>query len=184
MKKRHSFTLIELLTVIGIIAILAGLILAAVNGAIGKAESAKATADMSAIVTAVKQYEATYGRIPKGSWCNSDGKVTDLDAFFKMLQGETSDTGNRRKVKFLSTKAAGPGKYIDPWDGDYTIYLDTDNDGKITQIPAGVDASTIYLSVVVFSKGPDGESGTDETNKDNVYSFPVTRDGDSFKIAN
>lgn len=178
MNNKRYFTLIELLVTIGIIAVLAGLILAAVNGAIRKAESLKATADMTAIVNAVKQYGARAG-IPKGSWCNSNGKVTDLDAFYKMLQGD-----NKYRTKFLSIKSSGPGKYIDPWDGDYVIYLDTDNDEKITQIPPGIDATTISGSVIVYSNGPDGESGTDETNKDNVYSFPVTRKGDTFKPAN
>ena len=185
MKNQRYFTLIELLVVIAIISILAGLVLAGVKGAITKAENTKAIADMTAIVNAVKQYEATYGRVPKhADWCDGNGKVTDLDAFYKMLQGEVKTTGNRRGIKLLSIKGTGPGKYIDPWDGDYTIYLDTDNDGKITQIPPGIDASTIYLSAVVFSEGPDGESGSDDTNDDNVYSFPVTREGNKFKLAN
>ena len=62
--KRHDFTLVELLMAIGIIVILAAISIPTALSAIKKAETAKAQAEMTALVTALKNYESTYGFLP------------------------------------------------------------------------------------------------------------------------
>ncbi|MDR3402272.1 MAG: type II secretion system protein [Chthoniobacter sp.] len=62
-----AFTLVELLTVIVIIAILMGLLFPAIGIAKDQARKAEAKTAVTGIVTAVKQYYAEYGKYPLGS---------------------------------------------------------------------------------------------------------------------
>ncbi len=62
--KRRFFTLVELLLVIVIIAILAGIAIPVVGGMNRKGKETKARAEINAIITAIKQYEADYGTLP------------------------------------------------------------------------------------------------------------------------
>ena len=62
--KRQFFTLVELLVVIVIIAILAGIAFPVIGGMNRKGKETRARAEINAIVTAIKQYEADYGTLP------------------------------------------------------------------------------------------------------------------------
>jgi prepilin-type N-terminal cleavage/methylation domain-containing protein len=63
-KKLSAFTLIELLTVIAIIAILMGLLLPALGAAKNQAKKVSAKNDLSQLVTAVKAFYTDYGVYP------------------------------------------------------------------------------------------------------------------------
>lgn len=62
--ERAGFTLIELLVVIAIIGILAAMIFPALGRAKIAAQRGQAKTDISNIVTAIAQYESTYGQLP------------------------------------------------------------------------------------------------------------------------
>lgn len=191
--KKHTFTLVELLTTIAIILVLASILLAAVNGAIKKAEAAKAKSQIVTLLNAIKQFEATYGYLPsstkdpnllkkdseEGAAFDQVGLEDEDDTddnnrykkFIGMLQGHASccDKLNKRKIKFLdkSTEATDEyGEYSDPWDKKFKIRFDVNHNGHISGVP-GVNGG-VYADVVVWSAGPD-----DSAAKDNIYSINV-----------
>ncbi len=87
MKKNKGFTLIEILVVIGIIAILAGIVLIAINPArqFAQSRNTQRTANVNAILNAIGQYiadnkgELPTG-IPTGDYPDDAEEISDADA--------------------------------------------------------------------------------------------------------
>lgn len=80
--KQTGFTLIEILLVIGLIAILAAIVIVAVNPArqIGLAQNTQRRSDVKAILDAIGQYSidntgSLPSGIPVGTTCEDDGSV-------------------------------------------------------------------------------------------------------------
>ena len=97
---------------------------------------------------------------------------------------------NPRKLAFLEIQGNTKGEYEDPWGNDYTVVIDGDGDGKIIQelddwkyyqLKVEKDSDNkyaLYQSILIISKGPDGEMGDDKASlaRDNVLSIPVIWD--------
>ena len=62
-KRMHRFTLVEMLTVIAIISILAGLVIPVVVIAQERGRETQAKSDITALMSALKQFETDYGRM-------------------------------------------------------------------------------------------------------------------------
>lgn len=135
---RHSFTLIELLTVIAVIAILAGIMLPAINGAREKAKATKAKTEIKSLQMAIQQYETTYGYLPVAG--SSD--VAVVGTTYANLIGDLSSASgstrtNPRNLCFLETQTVNT--YKDPWGNDYCVFIDANYDRVIN---AAVGASS------------------------------------------
>lgn len=61
---KKSFTMVELLVVIAVIGILAGILVPVLGNATQKARVTQARADINALMTAIKSYESTYNALP------------------------------------------------------------------------------------------------------------------------
>ena len=114
-KRAGAFTLIEMLTVIAIIGILAALLLPAIRLAMRKAKEAVARADIAGLTTALSQYSSDFGALPpdrtNDNEPNAAGDLTCSEANF----GD-ADSPNECLVWFLTreyvTNADGAGR---PW---------------------------------------------------------------------
>lgn len=170
-----AFTLVELLVVISIIGLLAGLSLPAIQGALNSARKGKAKAEMQSIITALKAYQNEYGRLPDssalGTSAEGDGDTWFGESASKnlcwMLSGNNYGEQNSRQITFLELPANSTnGVFQDPWKRQYLIKLDTSGNGIINYYK---DRNGVAL---VISLGKNGSQEDPENAKsDDVYSF-------------
>ena len=78
--KRRSYTLVEILMVVGIIAILVGLAIPVLNSARSSARLNKASAECNSIALAIKNFETEYGQMPNPA-AASDGASAPTATF-------------------------------------------------------------------------------------------------------
>ena len=159
-RKQRAFTLIEILVVISIIGVLAGLLFPAISSAIRSAQKAKATAEARNLSAAFQAFYTEFGYWPTNNQnCYNIATNTFL---------------NTRSINFydFSTRKGSvdsTGNYLDPWRQPYRFRCDGDfsganaGGGGVGYPFAGV---TSYASrnVWVWSFGPAG--GTCGTSKD------------------
>jgi len=100
--KLHSFTLVELLVVIGIIAILAGVLLEVGGTVIKSAKRAKAANTANQIQTAALAYYTEYSIYPVPSGTTTDYEITDAS-------GSATAWGNLICVLCGNIEPASPG---------------------------------------------------------------------------
>jgi prepilin-type N-terminal cleavage/methylation domain-containing protein len=169
-----GFTLLELLVVIGIIAVLLGFIFPVFQGVQDRAKKVQAKNDLTQIVTAVNAFYTEYGRYPLV------GNVTTPDttygsgssgAFFDELRAKSSSI-NTRQIVFISPpedtsqdnpkgKIGKTGEFCDPWSSAYSIRIDADYDNQVTN-PYGTNGAgpdPIRQGVIAWSFGKNGLLG-------------------------
>jgi len=174
--KLSGFTLVELLVVIGIIAILASVILFAGTSALRAAKQAKAQTTASAIQAAALGYYTEYSvyPVPAGTPAGQDYSIADLTGnqgawgvLIEALSGNTSPynglakTGlavpNARAITFLSLKAS-----------------DVDNgDAPLNPVPTGTE---IYFNIAMDSDY-DGMLGGTSTSTGLLPNFATATVG-------
>jgi len=84
---RRAFTLIELLTVIAIIGVLAALLFPAFSGVNRQATLNRAKAEMAQLETAIDRYKAAYGFYPPG---NGNASYPAINQLYYELTGTTN----------------------------------------------------------------------------------------------
>ena len=170
-----AFTIIEILVVVSIIGLLAGLALPAIQGAMNTAKKGKAKAEMQSIITALKAYQNEYGRLPDPVKLGGGGDgyfdANSSPRLFLMLSGSKDDASgeNPRQIAFLELPATSTnGSFSDPFKQkkNYLVKIDTDGDNVVEYY-----GNKNGIAVVV-SLGSNGNQD-DPTSKtsDDVYSF-------------
>jgi type II secretory pathway pseudopilin PulG len=199
-KRVSAFTLIEILVVITIIIILAGMLFPAYRGVQNQAKKTQAKNDLTQIVTAVNAYYTEYGKYPLATQGSDTTFSTDNSDVINTLRAiaagaNASDALNPRKIVFLSPPSVkddtnpragvnSTGIYYDPWGKDaskpeagvYHIAIDGTYDNQVANPygnnnGAGVDP--IRQGVIAWSIGSDGVLGNAGkfTDSDDVISW-------------
>ena len=197
--KRRGFTLIEMLVVIGIIAMLMGVLLASVSTFLKTAEKARCqelVANTATALTALYQKEGAWPRalikghngnnmldehaalpLAKGKYMtltqNSSGtQLSGYDRFGLISPWALNVLKHRGSSVSLSTKVPSGGTIQ---DHVLRYALDLDGDGVIEGAPVGGENIDIRATAAVWCCGKDGriEAYASGTKKDDVYSWTI-----------
>jgi len=135
LRSPRGFTLLELLIVIALMVVLAGLLIPAFYKVQNEARTRRARVEAAVIGTAIQGYKMRERKFPAPPGDLRGGADVTYDG-----QGDNPD--NRRVMDVLvnavppvidpgKLRLDGNGNAINPWGGQYKIQLDLDYDGKI-----------------------------------------------------
>ena len=138
------------------------------TGGHGTSRTAKARAQKSALMLAIKQYETQYGKLPA-----QDGLVQDYGRLIFALTDQSPE--NPHKIPFLVPSkihaVTGRPELKDPWGNNFVIIL---NSSGTIQAGTGGIYETINSNVAVWSIGPnriDDHGENDGKTKDDINSW-------------
>lgn len=203
MNRRHSscsasaFTLIELMVVVGIIALLIGFLFPVFQGVQNQAKKVQAKNDLTEIVTAVNAFYTEYGKYPLVTADATYGSTaTPNEALLNVLRAKNV-TENPRQIIFISppdvkdplkprsgigtVAGTNQGRWFDPWGTAYYVAIDGNYDSQLLN-PYSANAGSVSLQagVIAWSFGKDLASQSTAvtptnkntgTNKDDVISW-------------
>ena len=140
--KKSNFTIIELLTVIAIIAILMALLLSAIWKSKEDTYKSKARSEMQQIQNAIMAYKKRFGVYPIPTSLTTDSQITGANytSLIDLIRGE-----NGKKIKFIEGQTTS--NLQDPWNANYIIYIDADYSGSLTGV-VSINGVTVALSSI------------------------------------
>jgi prepilin-type N-terminal cleavage/methylation domain-containing protein len=183
-----GFTLMELMVVIVIIGILAGITIPASKGILEKANKMAGENDALQLKNSIGSYFTEYRKYPVKD-PGADAEVLSDETLMDILLAADSEGEkggmNPRRIPFYSgskAKPAGNGKYRkgvyanengggslwDPWSENYRVVMDTDYNNRVPAPSFVQDVKTIPQGVIVWSLGKDND---ENEAKDNVMTW-------------
>jgi prepilin-type N-terminal cleavage/methylation domain-containing protein len=199
--RQTAFTLVELLTVIAIIAVLMGLLFPALNSAKEAARKTQAKAAVTQIVTSVKAYYTEYGKYPCGAQSGDDtsdyqtDSDTDRKNLFDILRvpyPSAPPADNPRAIVFLEVPAVkndavgsrkggvgSDGVYYDSWGSPYWIKIDNNYNGTLVNPytnSTGAGFGSVNTGVMAWSCGKDQKGPTGGPSGSGTKTFSSSDD--------
>ncbi len=186
---RRAYTLVELLVVIGIIAVLASLTFTVARSVILSGQKMETKTMLTDVELAVNQYFTDYNRMPVAGQSEEPLRLNQGTDLLTVLLGDVSGPGSANPAgkPYLTPRPARNGRggllepggmppsLVDRWGNPFYIVMDMNFDGRIpnpdaSNRDAGISSQApphLRMRVAVFSSGPDGEKGT----RDDVVSW-------------
>jgi len=151
--RQAGFTLIEMLTVIAIIAILAAIMVPVVGCARGIAERRRAMTEMNSIKVAAMQFYTEHRYMPwpgdpkvgEDKWTSGGNQAAVMD----LLTGNNPLKKTYLQIPSKSQDSGNPLLFVDPWGQPYEIGMDRNMDGAVRW-----EGRNIMEKVLVLSPGP------------------------------
>lgn len=141
--KKQTFTLVEILAVIAIIAILAGMLLPAISASVDRAKEKDAASRAKQLAMAISKYEAEYHVLPYTTAAvDQELGSSEYDTMINYL-ANTNGSFNARKISFLEVANQTIG-FVDPWGAKFKVALDLDYSGSINS--SAVSASSVPVN--------------------------------------
>ncbi|MDB2673936.1 type II secretion system protein GspG [Akkermansiaceae bacterium] len=138
---------------------------------------------VATLVMACDSFYEEYLALPLANTNTIDSGQTSGSSFMAPLLGSRAAMDENPKFQtFFEYKSADDSKkdglyrdknvaeLFDPWGNHYYLFLNYDYDNRLQNFYLSKEVF-FDLNVLAWSNGPDGKSGTPETNADNVYSW-------------
>jgi prepilin-type N-terminal cleavage/methylation domain-containing protein len=187
--RRHSgFTLVELLIVISLIAVLAGVSVPVYNSINKRMREQQARVMAIQIQNAVKNYYTEYMKYPAGDGGSEATAMKTDQLLVNVLLGK-DETLNPRGIKFLPefkdasdsgknglVTSEGSARVVDPWGEEFNVLMDLgDYNNEIENPDVESSSKILNMSVACYSGGEDKDP---ETWEDNIASWATSVRGE------
>ena len=160
---RHSgLTLIEMLAVVAIVGILAGLLVPAIIAVRNRARAVMARTEVKSLETAWRKYYSEYGRWPSGMVENAAYAVSD--DMWQLLKGDNVDGMNPKGLIFMQfSRFDTSNNPVNPWwlpgalsaPFYYFVQFDVNHDDTIDAGTPGNPSTTgIRRPVITWTVNP------------------------------
>ncbi|GAB5560960.1 MAG: hypothetical protein SynsKO_26070 [Synoicihabitans sp.] len=158
---QHAFTLVEILSVLGVIAVLIAITIATTSGVSDSAGSEKARAELAIFADALEKYRAHYGEYPQFP----DAPMLFFDALNGKLTPDGDDDAQRPFASLDGLRVDDDmTRFLDPWGSAY-VYFPFESGNR--------EGYRLYSSGPDLRDWPPNDDGvintTHEDNLDNIY---------------
>lgn len=156
--KKEGFTILEMMAVIAIIAILAGILIPAVTTVRKNANKVKAKALISHLVTAIESYKSDAGFYPADhisvNLASEALYIYLTNRFYDSVANEYYGPYIEPKTDWVGdSDGDGNSEFVDPWENPYEYEADTD------ALAATRPPFHNVYTFDIYSPGPDGVTG-------------------------